>query len=316
MSTSTYGSAAAPTFDVLATLPPTAKLPRKPASRISQNTCESVLSTEVPATKSSERIAKMALIARDARHRIDLAPASPLHRFGRRVVTLTLGLAFLFLSAVAVRIDVRPLRRALNWLASQAPSHDVRNLAASRAAMRRRNLAALLTEYWYGESRIARVTGQAPVNRYVAGAFLAGLAARFEEAGLPTLHLDPRQPRAIDNVFETGEGVYKVVDLESGVFPLPSLKTWGRALRRRRSPFSNEIFFDVTRAYIAREEESMRAKLGDAWVASLHATLDAAESGRRTPFSVTESPSISTPPMPLRLPTPLDLSCSPQRQAA
>jgi hypothetical protein len=316
MATSTYGSGVAPTFDVLATLPPAAKLPRKPASRISQNTCESVLSTELPATKSSERIAKMALIARDAKSRIDLAPASALHRFGRRVVTLTLGLAFLFLSVAAARIDVRPLRRALNWLASQAPSPDTRNLAASRAAMRRRNLAALLTEYWYGESRVARVAGQAPVNRYVARAFLAGLAARFEEAGLPTMHIDPRQPRAIDNLRETGDGVYKIVDLELGVFPMVSLKTWGRALRRGRSPFSSTVFFDVTRAYVAREEERMRAKLGHAWVANLHATLDAAESDRRTPSLVTESPAISTPPTPLRLSTSLDLSCSPQRQAA
>ncbi len=316
MATSPFSGAVANAVDIVPTPRSTAKLPRKPASRISQNTCESVSSTEVPATKSSERIAKMALIARDARHRIDLAQVSTLHRFSRRMVTLTLGLAFLFLSLVAARIDVRPLRRALTWLASQAPSPDVRNLATSRAAMRRRNLAALLTEYWYGESRIARVSGHAPVNRYVARAFLAGLAARFEEAGLPTIHVDPRQPRAIDNLRETSPGVYKIVDLESGVFPVVSLKTWSRALRRGRSPFANDIFFDVTRAYVAREEERMRAKLGDTWVANLQATLDAAESDRRMPSMVIDSSSISTPPTPLRLSAPLDLSCSPQRQAA
>jgi hypothetical protein len=258
----------------------------------------------------------MATIARDAKSRIGLAPASGLHRFGRRMVVLTLGLVFLVVSIVAARIDVRPLRRALDWLASQAPSPDVRNLAASRAAMRRRNVAALLTEYWYGESRLARAIGHAPANGYVARAFLTGLAARFEEAGLPTLSIDPRQPRAIDNLREPSPGVYTIVDLEAAVFPMPSLRTWGRALRRGRSPFANEPFFDVTRAYVAREEDRMRAKLGDAWVAGLLTTLDAAEFVNRTSFVVTESPSTATRPTPLCLPTSLDLSPSSQRQVA
>ena len=289
MTSSPFSGAVATTFDLLATPSPVAIQPRKTASRISQNSCENVLTTGVrathfpnPVTKSKERNAKMAQIARDASSRIDVAPARALSRLGRRAVTPILGLAFLFLSLVADRIDIRPLRRALNWLALQASSPAIPSRAASSVAMHRRNLASLLTEYWYGESRVIgveRVFGQAPTDRYVARAFLAGLAARFEEAGLPTWPIDPRQPRAIDNLLETGDGVYKVVDLESGlVSPLPSLKTWFRALRRGLAPFSDVVFFDVTRAYIAREEERMRAKLGNAWVEDLNATLDAAES--------------------------------------
>jgi hypothetical protein len=258
----------------------------------------------------------MAMIARDAKPRINRSPASALHRFGRRMAILTLGLAFLFLSIVATRIDARPLRRALNWLASQAPLPDVRNLAESRAAMRRRNLAALLTEYWYGESRIARGTGEAPANRYVARAFLTGLAARFEEAGLPINAIDLRQPRVIDNLREINPGVYAIVDLEAAVFPVPSFKTWIRALRRGHSPFANAICFDITRTYIAREENRMRAKLGDTWVAHLYSILDAAEFDRRTPHAATQASSPSMPPTPLRLPAQLDLSCSHQQQAA
>jgi membrane-associated phospholipid phosphatase len=188
------------------------------------------------------------------------------------------------------------LPRALYWLAFQAPFPYIRNRAALNAAMHRRNVVALLTEHWYGESRVARVLGvernddrfelvservigQSPANRHVARAFLAGLAARFEEAGLPTWQIDPRQPRAIDNLLETSDGVYKIVDLESGlVSPLASLKTWRRAIRRGLAPFYDEVFFDVTRAYIARNEEAMRARFGDAWLEDLHATLDAAES--------------------------------------
>ena len=107
----------------------------------------------------------------------------------------------------------------------------------------------------------------------------AACALRFEEAGLPTWQIDPRQPRAIDNVLETADGSYQIVDLESGlVSPIASLTTWGAgAAPRAWSPFFDEVFFDVTRAYVAREEAAMRAAMGDAWFAELHATLDAAE---------------------------------------
>ena len=185
--------------------------------------------------------------------------------------------------------------RALYWLAFQAPFAYVGNRAALRAAMHRRNLAALLTENWYGESRVARATGVAEIDgrpaltgAFVSGheptdpkrakAFLQGLRARFDEAGLPTWQIDPRQPRAIDNLLETADGTYRVVDLESGlVSPMASLRTWGRALRRGMVPFYDEVFFDVTRAYVARENGAMRAAHGDRWVTELHETLDAAE---------------------------------------
>ncbi len=48
--------------------------------------------------------------------------------------------------------------RALYWLAYQAEFPYIRNRAALEAAQHRRNLAALLTEYWYGQPAVARVT--------------------------------------------------------------------------------------------------------------------------------------------------------------
>jgi undecaprenyl-diphosphatase len=191
------------------------------------------------------------------------------------------------------------LPRALYWLAFQAPFAYIRNEAALRAAMHRRNLAAALTEYWYGAARVARVTaierrggqyavvserieGRTPADRYVARTFLRGLATRFEEAGLPTWQIDPRQPRAIDNLLETDQGTFTVVDLESGlVSPLASLRTWKRALRRGMVPFYDDVFFDVTREYLAREEQRMRAAKSDEWFEALLATVDAAEDETR-----------------------------------
>jgi hypothetical protein len=290
-------------------------------------------------------------MTRGVRPRIDVARVFSFPRPGRWAATLTLGLAvfagveiltglsgataapaFVLGLVLAAKSNARRLlSRALYGVTFPAPFPHTRNQAAIRAAMDRRNLAALLTEYWYGESRVARVTGverngdrfalaservdgRAPASRYVACAFLAGLAARFEEAGLPTWSIDPRQSRALANLRETGAGVYTVVDLESGaVSPVALLKTWGRALRRGMAPFSDEVFFDITRAYVSREETRMRAKLGDAWVANLHATLDAAEAATTASRRGELPTSTSTL---LHLPAPLDPSYSPLPQAA
>lgn len=187
------------------------------------------------------------------------------------------------------------LPRAIYWAAFQAEFPYLRNEAALRAAQHRRNLAALLTEYWYGASRVARVTsidrradgyavtservdGHEPADRATAKAWLRDLRDHFEEAGLPTWQIDPRQPRAVDNVLETADGRYMIVDLESGlVAPIASLKTWKRAIRRGLVPMYDDTFFDITRAYIAREEAAIRAALGEKRTAELIATLDAAE---------------------------------------
>jgi membrane-associated phospholipid phosphatase len=187
------------------------------------------------------------------------------------------------------------LPRAIYWAAFQAEFPYLRNQAALRAAQHRRNLAALLTEYWYGSPRVARVTGidrradgyavtservdgHAPSDRAAAKAWLRDLRGKFEAAGLPTWQIDPRQPRAVDNVLETADGRYMIVDLESGlVAPIASLRTWKRAVRRGLVPMYDDVFFDVTRAYIAREEVSIRAALGAERTDELIATLNAAE---------------------------------------
>ncbi|CAN5511972.1 hypothetical protein BH23CHL2_BH23CHL2_31240 [soil metagenome] len=189
--------------------------------------------------------------------------------------------------------------RAIYWLAYQAEFPYIRNRAALEAARERRNLAAMLTEYWYGETAVARVTGverapsgcdgnlaltservdgREPGDRDVAKAWLRDMRSRFEDAGLPTWQIDPRQPRAVDNVLETADGRYMIVDLESGlVSPLASLKTWLRAIRRGMAPIYDDVYFDVTRSYVAGQTDEMRAAMGDTWMSELQENLDRAE---------------------------------------
>lgn len=185
--------------------------------------------------------------------------------------------------------------RALYWLAFQAEFPYLRNQDALRAALLRRNLAGLLTEYWYGENRVARaigvdiiagryaitsafIAGTEPADKHSARQFLLDLADRFDEAGLPTWQIDPRQPRAMDNILETPDGAFHIIDLESGlVSPLASPRAWLRAIKRGLIPLYDDVYFDLTRAYVHAHETDMRQRLGDDWYGHLLAHLDATE---------------------------------------
>ena len=185
--------------------------------------------------------------------------------------------------------------RAIYWLAFQAEFPYMRNQSALRAAVLRRNLAGKLTEYWYGENRVAcaigideidgryaitseLIAGSEPRDRHLARAFLFDLDRKFEQAGLPTWQVDPRQPRGIDNLIETPDGRFHIIDLESGlVSPMASPRAWSRAFRRGLVPLYDDVFFDITREYVAGESAAMAAQMGADWIEELVSLIDRAD---------------------------------------
>lgn len=185
--------------------------------------------------------------------------------------------------------------RLVYWLSFQAPFAYAHNPLALEAAIARRNLAGRLTEHWFGVNSVAealrvdRIDGRlALTGRFTDGIeprdherarqFLFELAARFDAAGLPTWQIDPRQPRSIGNLLELPDGTYRVIDLESGlVSPLASPRAWARAFRRGLIPFYDDVYFDLTRAYVDEHAPAMAERHGDAWVDELRALLDHAE---------------------------------------
>jgi hypothetical protein len=185
--------------------------------------------------------------------------------------------------------------RLLYRLAFQAPFAYMANQAALDSAVHRRNLAGMLTEFWYGENRVARaigievidgrpavvserVVGTEPAHIIEARSFLFDVADRFDQVGLPSWQIDPRQPRAIGNLIERPDGNFIIIDLESGlVSPLASPRAWLRAIRRGSVPLFDEVYFDLTRQYVEREAGRMRETMGVLWLARLRAVLDAAE---------------------------------------
>jgi undecaprenyl-diphosphatase len=185
------------------------------------------------------------------------------------------------------------LPRVLYWASFQASFPYISNRHALAAAQARRNLAANLTEYWYGSTRVARVVeieqrggrygikselvaGSEPSDRAAAKAFLVDLRARFEEAGFPTWQIDPRQPRAVDNLLEVGDNEYMIVDLESGlVAPIASPRSFWRGIRRGQFPLYDDVYVDITRAYVAENAADIEASLGSVRYNELLANLEA-----------------------------------------
>ncbi len=185
--------------------------------------------------------------------------------------------------------------RAVYWLSFQAEFPYIRNRAALEAAVLRRNLAGMLTKFWYGSNRVARAYGIVDVNGRLGLAseridvdeeqdsdaeimFLRDLCRRFDEAGLPTWQIDPRQPRGKDNVLHGKDGSYYIVDLESGlVSPLASPRALWRALQRADVPLFDTVYFDITRDYIETSASDMRTQMGDEWYYELTGLVDRAE---------------------------------------
>ena len=190
--------------------------------------------------------------------------------------------------------------RLVYWLAFQARFAYAHNPVALEAAILRRNLAGKLTEYWFGVNSVAEalrvdvvegrlaITGRFtdgvdPRDHHRARQFLFELADRFDAAGLPTWQIDPRQPRSVGNLLELPDGSYRIIDLESGlVSPLASPRAWWRALRRGLVPIYDDVYFDLTRAYVEREAPRMAEVLGEAWVAELRDLLARAEERANT----------------------------------
>lgn len=251
-----------------------------------------------PQSESSSR--PVALLAQRLKHRLLPIPlwhavALPHDDSQPHAHALTSLILFREDDTVAKMYAPGLIPRMLYWLAFQSSFPYMGNTAALDAAVFRRNVAGMLTEYWRGQNLVARalgieeiggrqaliserVKGTAPIHIAEARTFLFDMADHFDEAGLPSWQIDPRQPRSIGNLIERSDGSFIIIDLESGlVSPLASPRAWARAIRRGSVPLFDEVYFDLTRHYVDREATTMRKKLGEAWLAQLQDTLDAAE---------------------------------------
>lgn len=165
--------------------------------------------------------------------------------------------------------------------AFQAPFPYSSNLDAIEAARHRRRIAGHLTRFWFGWDVVSPVLevrntpgepigfvtklvrGEAPKDRRHARAFLREVTAKFLDAGLPTWQVTPYNPRAIGNLMEKSEGMYRIIDLESNlVAPLMPVSGVIGAIRQGTFPTFDDIDVNKLDAYIAHNSPGITAAIG------------------------------------------------------
>jgi len=171
--------------------------------------------------------------------------------------------------------------RVLYAAAFQARFPYEQNPDALEAARLRRQIAGILTEYWFGwnvvapvldvtnepDGRIGFVTqlvhGAAPTDRRNARRFLGEVTARFLEAGLPTWQVTPHNPRAVGNLIDEGDGRYRIIDLESNlVAPLMPVSSVVGSIRQGTFPNFDDIDVAKLNTYVARHASAIAERLG------------------------------------------------------
>ena len=191
--------------------------------------------------------------------------------------------------------------RALYAAAFQSPFPYEANGHALEAAASRRQIAGLLTAYWYGENLVSPaidvhaeddlsigfvtelVRGTAPTDKRDARRFLKDLTRNFLEAGLPTWQVTPYNPRSLGNLIERPDGLYTIIDLESNlVAPLMPVSGIVGAIRQGNFPAFDDIDVEKLEAYLQRHESSITVGIGAQGYAELtRASAAYAESVRR-----------------------------------
>ena len=243
---------------------------------------------------ASDPVTPIRVLERPRYGREEEAAASPPSEGAIQISRSLAGRVMLDRAAgTASKIYTPPLVvRLLYRLAFQAPFPYVRNSAALHAAEARRQIAGLLTRFWYGRDLVAPVLsiepdehglvfvtklieGGRPSDRRRARAFLTGLRRRFVAAGLPTWQVDPLNPRAVDNLVETPDGSYRIIDLESGlVSPVMPLGQWLAALRSGQLPVFDDVFIEKAKRYVLQHGAEIQDAIGPSGLAGLEAAIE------------------------------------------
>lgn len=201
-------------------------------------------------------------------------------------------------TATKVYAPTAPVK-ALYWLAFQAPFPYSHNLCALKAAEQRRRIAGLLTQHFFGQDMVAPVLevrcngggcafitelvpGEAPSDREKAQQFLGAVSRRFVEVGLPTWQINPTNPKATQNLIETADGQYKIIDLESAlVSPVLPPRQWWDALKTGNVPIFDDVFFPKLRRFVSRNGGRLRRSLGAAGLRELRRAIRTCEAFTR-----------------------------------
>ena len=192
--------------------------------------------------------------------------------------------------------DPPVMLRVLYWISFQKSFPYVDNPDAIEAALLRRRITGLVTQYRFGKNRVAPITrvdwndgkaalvteyipGGEPENNIEAWDFLSSVAVLFEEAGLPGWQLNPHNPHAHTNLARGQDGEFVIIDMESGfVTPFPSRSNVRSSIKHGTLPVFDDIDFDRLRGFASDRAADLRKTLGEDGYAQLRKDITDCES--------------------------------------
>jgi membrane-associated phospholipid phosphatase len=189
--------------------------------------------------------------------------------------------------------------RALYWLAFQAPFPYEHRKDALEAAAAKRRIAGLLTKHRFGYNMVAEVYDLRPtdssyqfVTEFITGTepscneevedLLADLSGHFREVGLPGWQIAPGNPHAYSNFIRTPDGELKLIDMESAIISIPSLKDLRPLMRDGNLPVFDDVDFVKLHSYVTKNVESLVESLGMQGYEELDQAIEAAQESTRT----------------------------------
>ena len=187
------------------------------------------------------------------------------------------------------------LVRLLYWCCFQARFPYEHNKISLEAAIHRRTIAGLISQYRFGRNLVAPALSvqehegkKSLVTEYVPGEkvssqrealqFLNQVAPVFAQIGLSVWQVSPRNPHAYTNLVQTTPGEFTIIDLESAlVTPFPPKGQFRAFWKNGFIPVFDDINFVILRQYLEEHQAELDETLGPSVSAKLRNAVDSAE---------------------------------------
>ena len=190
--------------------------------------------------------------------------------------------------------------RWLYWLSYQSRFPYDRRISSLKAAVHRRTIAGLLTQFRFGRNLVAPaisiqesdgkyglvtefVQGDTVNNRSQGLDFLRSVSKFFTEIGLSVWQVSPINFHATTNMIRTPSGELTIIDLESAfVTPFPGIGQFRSAWKQGAIPVFDDIDFAKLKLYVNTNLPDIRIALGGERTSQLVDSIGSAEEAMRS----------------------------------
>ncbi len=190
--------------------------------------------------------------------------------------------------------------RWLYWFCYQSRFPYDRRISSLEAALHRRTITGLLTQFRFGRNLVAPAISiqesdgkYGLVTEYIQGEtlkhrsegidFLRTVSKYFAEIGFSVWQVSPVNPHATTNLIRTLSGDMTIIDLESAfVTPLPGKGQFRSAWKQGAIPVFDDIDFAKLELYVNTNLPEIQIALGDERTSHLVESIGSAEEEMRS----------------------------------